>query len=95
MLICRITGTKFALLRLNQSVNISKKLASTNKKPVINPPRRLRSSDADRIAEPVARTATAERRFSYFAPHVLNAIPSQVISADSLDSFKVQLKTPV
>ena len=58
-----------------------------------DPPRRLRSSDADRLVEPVARTATAERRFSYFALRVWNALPSHVISADSLDSFKARLKT--
>jgi len=57
-----------------------------------DPPRWLRSSDADRLAEPVAWTATAERRFSYFAPHVWNALPSH-ISADSLDSFKARLKS--
>jgi len=43
------------------------------------------------LAEPVARTATAERRFSYFALHVWNALPPHVISADSLDSFKARL----
>jgi len=58
-----------------------------------DPPRRLRSSDADCLAEPVAWTATAERRFSYFVPRVWNALHPHVISADSLDSVKARLKT--
>ena len=58
-----------------------------------DPSHRLRSSDADRLAEPVAWTATAERRFSYFAPRVWNALPSHVMSADSLDSSKARLKS--
>jgi len=55
--------------------------------------RMLLNYGTDCLAEPVTRTATAERRFSYFAPRVWNALSPDVISADSLASFKARLKT--
>jgi len=53
----------------------------------------LRSSDTDWLAKPPAQIATGERRFSHSAPHIWNNLPADVISADSLNSFKSSFKT--
>jgi len=57
------------------------------------PARHRRSSNSDRLNEPPDRIATGERRFSYYAPHIWNSLPTTVRSADSYDSFKARLKT--
>ena len=57
------------------------------------PSRNLRSSNSDRLNEPLARLATGERRFSHHAPRVWNSLPITVRSASTLDTFKARLKT--
>ena len=57
------------------------------------PSRNLRSSNSDRLNEPLARHATGERRFSHYAPRVCNSLPITVRSASTLDTFKARLKT--
>jgi len=49
--------------------------------------------DVVRLNEPPARIAIGERRFSHYAPHIWNSLPTTVRSADSYDSFKARLKT--
>ena len=53
------------------------------------PSRNLRSSNSDRLNEPLARLATGERRFSHYAPRVWNSLPITVRSARTLDTFKL------
>jgi hypothetical protein len=57
------------------------------------PSRSLRSSTQSLFAIPDSRTATAKRRFGYAAPNLWNSLPREIRSAESLVSFRRQLKT--
>ena len=58
------------------------------------PPRNLRSTSENFLKVPRRKLKTfGERSFSYQAPVIWNALPSEVRSAPSLASFKSRLKT--
>lgn len=56
--------------------------------------RSLRSSSKPLLVIPKTRTVRyGDRSFSHAAPFLWNKLPLQVMNCDSIDSFKVQLKT--
>ncbi|CAJ1082756.1 hypothetical protein KUCAC02_009465 [Xyrichtys novacula] len=57
------------------------------------PSRPLRSSGAGLLSVPRVRTKRGEAAFSFYAPHVWNKLPENCRSAETLSSFKSQLKT--
>jgi len=57
------------------------------------PTRTLRSSDAGLLHDSRSGLVTADRRFSVAAPRLWNKLPLTIKSADTLNSFKSQLKT--
>lgn len=59
------------------------------------PFRPLRSSGTDLLSVPRVRTKHVEAAFHFYAPHILNKIPETCRSAETLSSFKSQLKTHV
>jgi len=53
----------------------------------------LRSSDSNTFIKPRTRTKFAERAFSFAGPAVWNALPAELRSIKSKDTFKRHLKT--
>jgi len=53
----------------------------------------LRSSDSNTYIKPHTRTKFAERAFSFAGPAVWNALPAELRSLKSKDTFKRHLKT--
>jgi len=56
-------------------------------------PRVTRSSMLPLLVIPAVKTQFASRAFSYFAPHIWNSLPAEVITCDCLSTFKRRLKT--
>ena len=57
------------------------------------PIRELRSSSSHLLQKPPYRTVFASRAFSYTAPDIWNKLKLETITAPSVDSFKIRLKT--
>ena len=57
------------------------------------PPRKLRSYNANLLIEPIANHSWGDRSFSRAAPRLWNKLPAQVKSSVSLTQFKRNLKT--
>ena len=57
------------------------------------PSRLLRSSGSDRLDQPTSKTVNADRRFSVAGPRLWNSLPLSVKSADTVDTFKLRLKS--
>jgi len=61
--------------------------------PAVSGRRTLRSADTNRIlVPPVTSTTVGSQAFSVAAPRILNSLPDDVISAESLPTFQRQLK---
>ena len=58
-----------------------------------SPARHLRSTNTQRLCVPRTKLKTGERAFGIAAPRVWNAFPSEVISAESLTTFRKLLKS--
>ena len=57
------------------------------------PSRPLRSSGTGLLSVPGVRTKRGEAAFSFYAPHIWNKLPENCRSAETLSSFKSELKT--
>ncbi len=58
------------------------------------PKRALRSSDQRLLVVPKVRTKKyGERAFSFAAPHLYNSLPEKIRMANTIDTFKANLKT--
>ncbi|MDG2565911.1 hypothetical protein P7M21_26160, partial [Vibrio parahaemolyticus] len=55
--------------------------------------RPLRSSGTGLLCVPRTRTKQGEAAFSYYAPHLWNKLPVDLMSAQTVSSFKSRLKT--
>ncbi|KAJ8390571.1 hypothetical protein AAFF_G00101770, partial [Aldrovandia affinis] len=59
-----------------------------------NPPRSLRSQDADNLVVPrISKNTAGGRAFSYRAPLLWNSLPISVKESDMVSIFKSRLKT--
>ena len=57
------------------------------------PPRPLRSSSMNRLVKPLHRLKHTEKAFSVGGPNVWNALSLKTMEAESLSTFKANLKT--
>ena len=58
-----------------------------------NPPRQLRSTSQLKLQEVRTRTKMGERAFSVSAPKLWNTLPMYIKTVDSLEMFKIRLKS--